>query len=251
MSSRSFMRKAFLFFVFFTLADKGAASSESALFETELCAFRETKATFVRTLDSEDLKAATLAGEALKTAITTHLTTYNLSSDLAETVESVFTAFEIKGMDVANNISSAEHHYDSKATVLITGNTFEQEKALIQANFIYAQRRGCSLLVEKLEATHNFYYAHLRGIRQPEDTNAWQSFDRINTCLNELTAFYWTVETSLVHAIVVDPRKFSPLWGYWNDEEKAAQHRENLFLLGRANVLGYLFHVYDREQTTS
>ncbi|MBA4749384.1 MAG: hypothetical protein H2057_02065 [Alphaproteobacteria bacterium] len=241
MSAHSFMRKAVLCFAFFSLADKGLASSESALFETELSALRGTKATFASTFELKDLNAAFCASQALTKSITTHLTSYEMSADQIRTVEAHFTAFEINGMAVAKSISSALHHYETKAKSLTTSDTPEQESALRKAAFIYNQRSECSLLVEKLVATHNFYFTRLQAIKRPEDTAAWQSFDRINTCLNELTQLYWTAETSLVHTIVVDPSKFSPLWGYWNDEEKAAQSRATLFHLGRANVLGYLF----------
>lgn len=251
MSSSSLIRKIALCFAFFILAEKGVASSEPALFETELCALRGTKATFAKTLEVNDLQAAMSARQVLTESIIAHLKSFEMPSDHVKTVEAHFTAFEIAGMEVSKNIPSALHHYETKAKSLTTPGTTEEESAFKKAAYIYSERSECSLLVEKLEATHNFYYTHLQGMRKPDDADAWQSFDRLNTCLNELTALYWTAETALVQAIVVDPSKFQPLWGYWNDEEKAAQSRAALFHLGRANVLSYLFRVYNTEQAGS
>ncbi|MBA4749382.1 MAG: hypothetical protein H2057_02055 [Alphaproteobacteria bacterium] len=74
--------------------------------------------------------------------------------------------------------------------------------------------------------------------------NPWENFDRVHTCLHELSGLYWLAETALVHAMLVAPEKFPFLWSYWHDGEMAAQNRALLEELGLQNAVVYLNQVY-------
>jgi hypothetical protein len=245
----------FLLLTFFVMTDKGAASSESTLFETERSALRGAKEAFASTLDVADLKSAVLAAQTLHKSIATHLETFpTLDSmpgdasheDLTELDEGI-KDLKTCGQEEAQTISSAWQRYDEKANNLTQGLSTAQgkEKALKKVRRLYKDCQKCSLRAEQLDHVHKFYHRCLERI-STRNEKPWEKFERVHTCLNELSALYWLAETSLVTAKVVDPQKFPYLWEYWHDGEMAAQSRTTLEELGLTNAVAYLNQIYIR-----
>ncbi len=108
---------------------------------------------------------------------------------------------------------------------------------------LYKDRQKCSLRAEQLDHVHKFYHTCLERL-STRNEKPWENFERVHTCLNELSALYWMAETYLVTAKVVNPQKFPSLWGYWHDGEIASQSRTILEGLGLKNAVVYLNQVY-------
>ncbi|MBA4749383.1 MAG: hypothetical protein H2057_02060 [Alphaproteobacteria bacterium] len=153
----SFIRTVFFMLAFSVVTDKGITSSESALFEPELSALRDAKATFANTLDFSDLKSAVLAAHTLNKAIRTHLIaqptldamTGDVSHDVTELDEGI-KDLKICGQEQVQKVSSAWYHYDEKTKELTKDMSTEQETALKQVDGLYKNRKNVAFVSNSL-----------------------------------------------------------------------------------------------------
>ncbi len=220
----------------------------SNLFERELLALRTSKTTFSETLEAPDLQRALIRASNLMSKLTEHLNAYDSLQNAEEKIECSLSKIEILGIEATNGITSTLAFYENDAKKLTLQDAGEQTRVLDHLSIIYQPRQTCSLLMATLDGTRMFYHTYLEAYPS-QNVNAWQTFVRVHTCLDELSSLYWLAETALVQTLAREHAKFQPLWRYWHEAHAAAQNRDLQFQLTRHNLAIYLLRSPDKKNT--